>query len=160
MQPLTPIHDPVRPSGVVPRIGAVVAFAFGLVFCLILANGVMELTTPHIEYGRRQTPREVALELLAPMAISTTMALLLLGGSIALFRRKRAGRIAVALGTGILTLVGLVGAGAGAGLGGDSRTSDLVFVGTVLFFSGTGLLCTVSPATRRWLADKRPRNRP
>ncbi|MFI9632608.1 serine/threonine-protein kinase [Nocardia sp. NPDC051929] len=158
LQPLTPIHDPARPSGVVPRIGAVVAFGFGLVFCLIIANGVMELTTPHIEYGHRQTLREVALELLAPMAISTTMALVLLGGSIALFRRKRAGRIAVALGTGILTLVGLVGAG--AGLGGDSRTSDLVFVGTLLFFSCTGLLCTLSPATRRWLADKRPRNRP
>ncbi|MEU6831223.1 serine/threonine-protein kinase [Nocardia beijingensis] len=158
LQPLTPIHDPVRPSGVVPRIGAVIAFVLGLVFCVILANGVHELTTPRVEYGHRQTLRETALELLAPMAISTTMALMLVGGSIALLRRKRAGRVAVALGTGILTLVGLVGAG--AGLTGDNRASDLIFVATVLLFSGTGLLCAMSPATRRWLADKPSRNRP
>jgi serine/threonine-protein kinase len=158
MQPLTPIYDPVRPSGVVPRIGAVVAFAFGLVFCLILASGAMELTTPHIEYGRRQTLREVALDLLAPMAISTTMALLLICGSIALFRRKRSGRIAVAVGTGIITLVCLVGLG--ASLSGDSRGSDFVFIGTVLFFSCTGLLCAVAPTTGRWIADRRARNRP
>lgn len=67
LQPLTPVHDPVRPSGVVPRIGAVIAFAFGLVFCLILANGVHELMTPRIEYGHRQTLRETALELLPPL---------------------------------------------------------------------------------------------
>ncbi|MER7453631.1 serine/threonine-protein kinase [Nocardia beijingensis] len=158
LQPLTPIHDPVRPSGVVPKIGAVIAFVIGLVFCVILANGVHELTTPHIEYGHRQTLRETALELLAPMAISTTMALMLVGGSIALLRRKRAGRIAVALGTGILTLVGLVGAG--ASLTGDNRASDLIFVATVLLFSGTGLLCTMSPATRRWLAARPAGNRP
>ncbi|BDT91675.1 MULTISPECIES: serine/threonine-protein kinase [Nocardia] len=157
LQPLTPVHDPVRPSGVVPRIGAVIAFAFGLVFCLILANGVHELMTPRIEYGHRQTLRETALELLPPIAIATTMALLLIGGSIGLFRRRRAGRVAVALGTGIITLVCLVGLG--ASLTGDNRASDLIFVGTVLLFSCTGLLCTMSPATRRWLADRPAGNR-
>ncbi|MBF6467399.1 hypothetical protein IU427_19740 [Nocardia beijingensis] len=83
------------------------------------------------------------------MAISTTMALVLIGGSIALFRRKRAGRIAVALGTGIITLVGLVGVG--AGLSGDSRVSDSVFVGAVLLSSCPGL----PPRDQALAADKR-----
>ncbi|MFE7740891.1 serine/threonine-protein kinase [Nocardia sp. NPDC057455] len=159
LQPLTPVYDPARPSGVIPRIGAVVAFAFGLVTTMIVANGVVELATRRTtQYGRPQTLRDVALDVLAPMTICTAMSLLLLGGSIALFARKRAGRIAVALGTGILTLVALVGIG--AGLVGDNRRSDVIFAGTILSFAGTGLLCTVTPPTGRWLADKRPRNRP
>ncbi|MFI9411235.1 hypothetical protein [Nocardia gamkensis] len=64
----------------------------------------------------------------------------------------------MAVGTGIITLVCLIGLG--ASLSGDSRGSDFVFIGTVLFFSCTGLLCAVVPATGRWIADKRPGNRP
>jgi hypothetical protein len=44
--------------------------------------------------------------------ISSATSLLLLGGAVWLFARKRAGHIAVALGTGIITLATLVGIGA------------------------------------------------
>lgn len=83
------------------------------------------------------------------------MSLLLIGGSLALFAGKRAGRIAVALGTGILTLLGVIAVGASLG----NSPGEVMFSGTILMLAFTGLACTVSPSTKRWIAYKRSRTR-
>ncbi len=151
--PNAPVGDPPQPSGVIARTAAVVAFAFGLLAALLALAGLVELATRR-GGGHVRTPREVVVDYLAPMTICSAMSLLLLGGSIALFARRRFGRIAVALGTGIITLLALIAVG--VSLGGNSG-GDAVFFGTILIFACTGLTCAVSPSTSRWLAHRRSR---
>ncbi|WP_280295974.1 serine/threonine-protein kinase [Nocardia abscessus] len=154
-QPAAPVDDPRRPSGALARTGAVVSFAFGLLSAVIVVQGVIELATRR-SIGPGRTTRSLLLELLVPMSISSAMSLLLIGGSVALFARRRAGRVAVALGTGIITLLALIAIG--ASLGGSTR-GDTVFFGTILIFAFTGLSCALSPSTGRWLAYRRSRTR-
>ncbi|WP_174189669.1 serine/threonine-protein kinase [Nocardia barduliensis] len=149
-QPATPVDDPRRPSGAVARTAAVVSFAFGLLSAVIVIQGVRELAARR---GTGRPMRDLLLDILVPMSISSAASLLLVGGAVALFARKRAGRVAVALGTGIITLLALIAIG--ASLGGDSRR-DTVFFGTILLFAFTGLSCALAPATGRWLARRSP----
>lgn len=150
---LAPLGDR-RPSGVVARIGAVVGLGFGVLVALLVALGVAEWATRR-SGGHGRTPRTTAIDLVGPVAASSTMSLLLICGSLALFAGRRAGRIAVALGTGILTLLGVIAVGASLG----NTLGEVVFSGTILMLAFTGLACTVSPSTKRWIAYKRSRTR-
>ncbi len=154
-QPSTPVHDPRRPSGAVARTAAVVSLAFGLLSAVIVVQGIRELAAWR-DTGRGRPLRDVLLDLLVPMSISSAASLLLIGGAAALFAGKRAGRVAVAAGTGIITLLALIAIG--ASLGGNSPR-DTVFFGTILLFAFTGLSCALSPSTGRWLAYRRARTR-
>ncbi|MGQ4599500.1 protein kinase domain-containing protein [Nocardia sp. R6R-6] len=153
--PIARVVDQPQPSGVIARTAALVAFAFGLLTSLIAVGTVAEMANRR---GRSQirAPRDVVLEFLAPISITSAMSLLLLGGSIALFARRRGGRIAVALGTGIITLIALIAIGASLG---DSSRADVVFFGVILIFAFTGLAAAISPSTGRWLAHRRARGR-
>ncbi|MGK8523771.1 serine/threonine-protein kinase [Nocardia asteroides] len=152
-RPLAPVGDP-QPSAFAARIGAVIGLGVGVLVGLLVAGAVVRWAARR-SGGHGRAPQAPAIDFLVPMMICSVWSLLLIGGSLALFAGRRAGRIAVALGTGILTLLGVIAVAASLG----NSLAEVVFSGTILLVAFTGSACTLSPSTGRWIAHKRSRTR-
>ncbi|MEV6554814.1 serine/threonine-protein kinase [Nocardia sp. NPDC051756] len=138
---MSPVADPPRPSGRAAKTAAVLALLFGLIAEVPAVGAVIELIRGH--------GTDAATEMIAIAAVVTALAALLIGGSLALMLRKRGGRLAVAIGSAIVTLAGLAAVGAVLI---DRDYTSLAIFGSVPVFSLIALWCATSHSTTRWLA--------
>ncbi|KAA8885320.1 serine/threonine protein kinase [Nocardia colli] len=140
---MSPVADPPPPSGRTAKTAAVLALLFGLIAEVPAVGAVIELTSGH--------GTDAATEMIAIAAAVTALSALLIGGALALLFRKRGGRLAVAIGSAIVTLAGLAAVGAVLI---DRDYSGLAIFGPVPVFSLTALWCATSHSTARWLAHR------
>ncbi|MFD6254582.1 serine/threonine-protein kinase [Nocardia sp. NPDC060256] len=139
---MRPVADSPRPSGWTARTAALLALLFGLIIGVGAVGAVIEMDTgPDADEATQIT---VAV-------IAASLSLLLTGGSLALLARKRAGRLIVAAGSVIVTVIGLAAIGASVT---DRDYSGLAIIGWVPVVSLTTLWCATSRTTGRWLAGK------
>ncbi|MFI6168264.1 serine/threonine-protein kinase [Nocardia sp. NPDC051052] len=139
---LTPVAGPPRLSGWTAKTAAVVALLFGLIVGTGAVGAVVDLDTG--------PDADVATQITVAV-IATSLSLLLIGGSLALLARKRVGRLVVAGGSAIVTLIGVAAVGASLT---DHDYVVLTIIGWVPVLSLTGLWCATSRSTGRWLAGK------
>ncbi|CAM4033296.1 serine/threonine-protein kinase [Nocardia ninae] len=145
---MSPVADPSQPSGFAPKTAAAFALVFGLIVAVPAVAAVIELVS-----GRATGPGyNQTAELVITAIVATALSSLLIGGSIGLLARKRAGRLAIVFGSAITTLGGFVAVG--GSLVGREYGALLAFV-PALLFSLIVVGCATSRSTTRWLAHIR-----
>ncbi|WP_084654609.1 serine/threonine-protein kinase [Nocardia altamirensis] len=152
-----PSYPPMRPvttrppSGRAARTGAFLAAILSLFAAYRAVTALREIATWRRYYGSF----DLTSELVFIAVIAAALALLLFCGSVALFARRPVGRLAIAASTGILSLAAL---GATARHIVDFGLHDqdyYAFYAAVLILSLITFAIVVSPATARWLAQRR-----
>ncbi|MFG1791931.1 protein kinase [Nocardia sp. NPDC049149] len=152
-----PSYQPMRPvvtrppSGRAAKTGAFLAAILSLFAAYRALTALREIAT----WRRYVGSFDLTSELVFIAVIAAALALLLFTGSVALFARRPFGRLAIAFSTGLLSLAAL-GATARHIVDFGLRDQDYyAFYAAVLILSLITFAIVVSPATARWLAQRR-----
>lgn len=137
---ITPVAERPRPSGWTAKTAALIALLFGLIVGVGAVAAVIDWR-----------PDADEADQITFVVVAASLSLLLIGGSLALLARKRVGRLVVAVGSVIVTVVGV--AAVGSALADRDHFISAIF-GWVPVLSLTALWCAISRSTGRWLAGR------